>query len=108
MQDIFEFGNGTDILLSTYNIPSLQFSFKDFQATIPLKLIVNPGKVVIKSESYLNNPFDFIYNCTIIENKRISTFVNIAIFNGNNQLNLIDLPLPITIVLRKILRFPNP
>jgi hypothetical protein len=45
---LFEFGDGVDILLSLYSIPSISVEAAQTQVLVPFSIINSAGKIVIK------------------------------------------------------------
>ncbi|EAS02777.2 surface protein (macronuclear) [Tetrahymena thermophila SB210] len=106
--DLFEFGDGTDILLQLYSIPSISVNANKIQVLIPIQTITNPGKIVIRVQNFLINPFDYMINCTLIQKYQVSQIAQVDIFNQNQLVPTIQMSAPITIVLKKLIRASPP
>ncbi|KAL4448722.1 hypothetical protein ABPG74_012811 [Tetrahymena malaccensis] len=106
--DLFEFGDGTDILLQLYSIPSISVNANKIQVLIPIQIITNPGKIVVRVQNFLINPFDYMINCTLIQKYQVSQIAQVDIFNQNQLVPTIQMNVPITIVLKKLIRASPP
>lgn len=97
---LFEFGNGTDILKSLYSVPSVSISLGNNEVLIPKSLMANKGKIQVILQQFQVNYFDYISNTTSLNNI-ISSIGNITIITDGSLVNLTTLSEPITILLRK-------